>query len=85
MRVGHAVAGLDGVLVHIGDEDLVRDAGVAEQLGAGGGLGGKNEAGHRSSLVDVAAEAAWVLWKCLCKVQHSTDHRRLAAARKSLL
>lgn len=54
MRVCHAVAGLDGVLVHIGNEDLVGDAGVAEQFGAGGGLGGKNEAGHRSSLIPEA-------------------------------
>ena len=51
VRIRDAVAGLDGVLVDIGDEDLVPDAGVGEQLGAGGGLGGKNEAGHRSSLV----------------------------------
>ena len=28
MRIRHAVAGLDGVLVHIGDEDLVPDAGI---------------------------------------------------------
>ena len=40
------------VLVSDVDEDLVPDPGVAEQLGAGGGLGGKNEAGHGSSLVD---------------------------------
>ena len=55
MRIRHAVAGLDGVFVHVGDQDLVPDAGLAQEFGAGGGLGGKDEAGHRSSLVPFVA------------------------------
>lgn len=51
VRVCHAVAGLDGVLVDVRDEDFVPDAGIGQQLGAGRGLGGKDKAGHCSSLV----------------------------------
>jgi hypothetical protein len=60
MRICDAVAFLHGVLVDVGHEDLVFDAGLSQELGAGGGLGGKDEAGHGSSLIDPAL--LWERW-----------------------